>query len=36
MANQFCIGEMLNWDASTSGYLLQACASTGVFLAIDK
>ncbi|MFQ3305495.1 MAG: putative flavoprotein YhiN, partial [Polaribacter sp.] len=31
--NQFCIGEMLNWDAPTGGYLLQACASTGVFLA---
>lgn len=30
---QFCIGEMLNWDAPTGGYLLQACASTGVFLA---
>ncbi len=33
MSNQFCIGEMLNWDAPTGGYLLQACASTGVFLA---
>lgn len=31
--NQFCIGEMLNWDAPTGGYLLQACASTGVFLS---
>ena len=31
--NQFCIGEMLNWDAPTGGYLLQACASNGVFLA---
>ncbi|AUC85148.1 aminoacetone oxidase family FAD-binding enzyme [Polaribacter sp. ALD11] len=31
--NQFCIGEMLNWDAPTGGYLLQACASSGVFLA---
>ena len=31
--NQFCIGEMLNWDAPTGGYLLQACASTGVYLA---
>jgi predicted flavoprotein YhiN len=30
MPNQFCIGEMLDWDAG--GYLLQA-ASTGVFLA---
>jgi uncharacterized flavoprotein (TIGR03862 family) len=33
MPNQFCIGEMLDWDAPTGGYLLQACASTGVFLA---
>ncbi|MBU2018038.1 MAG: TIGR03862 family flavoprotein [Bacteroidetes bacterium] len=31
--NQFCIGEMLDWDAPTGGYLLQACASTGVYLA---
>ena len=33
MSNQFCIGEMLDWDAPTGGYLLQACASTGVHLA---
>jgi len=33
MSNQFCIGEMLDWDAPTGGYLLQACASTGVSLA---
>jgi predicted flavoprotein YhiN len=32
MPNQFCIGEMLDWDAPTGGYLL-SCASTGVFLA---
>jgi hypothetical protein len=31
--NQFCIGEMLNWDAPTGGYLLQACASGGVYLS---
>lgn len=31
--NQFCIGEMLDWDAPTGGYLLQACASIGVYLA---
>lgn len=31
--NQFCIGEMLNWDAPTGGYLLQACASMGAYLA---
>jgi predicted flavoprotein YhiN len=24
---QYCIGEMLDWDAPTGGYLLQACFS---------
>lgn len=33
MNNNFCIGEMLDWDAPTGGYLIQACASTGVYLA---
>ncbi|MCH3883016.1 MULTISPECIES: BaiN/RdsA family NAD(P)/FAD-dependent oxidoreductase [Tenacibaculum] len=33
LPNQFCIGEMLNWDAPTGGYLLQACISSGVYLA---
>jgi uncharacterized flavoprotein (TIGR03862 family) len=33
LPNQFCIGEMLNWDAPTGGYLIQACASNGVFLS---
>jgi len=33
LSNQFCIGEMLDWDAPTGGYLLQACASIGVWLA---
>lgn len=31
--NQYCIGEMLDWNAPTGGYLLQACFSMGVFLA---
>lgn len=31
--NQFCLGEMLNWDAPTGGYLLQGCFSMGVSLA---
>ncbi|PHS60331.1 MAG: aminoacetone oxidase family FAD-binding enzyme [Flavobacterium sp.] len=31
--HQFCIGEMLDWDAPTGGYLLQASVSTGVYLA---
>jgi uncharacterized flavoprotein (TIGR03862 family) len=29
----FVAGEMLDWDAPTGGYLLQACFSTGVFAA---
>jgi predicted flavoprotein YhiN len=33
MKNSFCIGEMLNWNAPTGGYLLQACFSMGVHLA---
>ncbi|WP_194852469.1 BaiN/RdsA family NAD(P)/FAD-dependent oxidoreductase [Nonlabens antarcticus] len=33
LSNQFCIGEMLDWDAPTGGYLIQACASSGVYLA---
>jgi len=31
--NSFCLGEMLNWNAPTGGYLLQACFSMGAFLA---
>ena len=31
--NQYCIGEMLNWDAPTGGYLIQGCASMGVYVA---
>jgi len=33
LPNQFCIGEMLHWDAPTGGYLLQGCASMGFYLA---
>ncbi len=33
LPSQYSIGEMLDWDTPTGGYLLQACASTGVFLA---
>lgn len=32
LPNQFCIGEMLDWDAPTGGYLLQGCVSTGVYV----
>ncbi|MFT4679540.1 MAG: putative flavoprotein (TIGR03862 family), partial [Flavobacteriales bacterium] len=31
--NHFCIGEMLDWNAPTGGYLIQACASSGAYLA---
>jgi len=33
LSTHYCIGEMLDWDAPTGGYLLQACASMGVHLA---
>jgi uncharacterized flavoprotein (TIGR03862 family) len=33
LKNTYCIGEMLDWDAQTGGYLLQACFSMGVQLA---
>ena len=33
MPNNYCIGEMVEWDAPTGGYLLQGCISMGVYLA---
>lgn len=27
--NTFCIGEMVDWDAPTGGYLIQACVAMG-------
>jgi uncharacterized flavoprotein (TIGR03862 family) len=27
--NIYCVGEMIDWEAPTGGYLLQACFSTG-------
>jgi uncharacterized flavoprotein (TIGR03862 family) len=33
MQHQYCVGEMLDWDAPTGGYLLQASASIGVSVA---
>ena len=33
LPNHYCIGEMLDYDAPTGGYLLQACFSMGVFVA---
>lgn len=35
LSNHYCMGEMLDWDAPTGGYLLQACFSMGKFIA-DK
>ena len=29
LANVFCAGEMLDWEAPTGGYLLTACLATG-------
>jgi uncharacterized flavoprotein (TIGR03862 family) len=31
--SNYCIGEMLDWDAPTGGYLIQACASMGAYLS---
>ncbi len=33
MPNTFVVGEMLDWDAPTGGYLLQACFSTAHWAA---
>lgn len=33
LKNNYVIGEMLDYDAPTGGYLLQSCFSMGVFLA---
>ncbi len=33
MPGVFAAGEMLDWDAPTGGYLLQACFSTGIAAA---
>jgi predicted flavoprotein YhiN len=33
LSNYYVIGEMLDWDAPTGGYLLQACFSMGCYLA---
>ncbi len=35
LPNHYCMGEMLDWDAPTGGYLLQACFSMGSYLG-DK
>jgi predicted flavoprotein YhiN len=33
LPNHYVIGEMLDWDAPTGGYLLQGCFSMGYCLA---
>ena len=33
LPNNYAIGEMLDWDAPTGGYLLQGCFSMGYNLA---
>lgn len=33
LANTYVMGEMLDWDAPTGGYLIQGCASMAAFLA---
>ena len=33
LPKHYCIGEMIDWDAPTGGYLLQACFSMGYYLA---
>ncbi len=33
LVETYCIGEMLNWNAPTGGYLLQGCFSMGAYLA---
>jgi len=33
LPNNYCVGEMVDWNAPTGGYLIQGCASMGVFLA---
>ena len=33
LKNNYCIGEMLDWNAPTGGYLLQACFSMGAYVA---
>ncbi len=35
MPLHYCVGEMLDWEAPTGGYLLQACFSTAVAAARD-
>jgi uncharacterized flavoprotein (TIGR03862 family) len=33
LTDHYCMGEMIDWDAPTGGYLLQMCYSMGAYLA---
>jgi predicted flavoprotein YhiN len=33
LPDHYCMGEMIDWDAPTGGYLLQMCYSMGSYLA---
>lgn len=33
--NIYCVGEMVDWEAPTGGYLLQACFSMGYWVAAE-
>ena len=35
LPNHFALGEMMDWDAPTGGYLLQACCSMGHYCAMQ-
>lgn len=35
LKNTYCVGEMVDWEAPTGGYLLQACFSSAVAAAKD-
>ena len=35
LKNVYCVGEMVDWEAPTGGYLLQACFSSAVAAAKD-
>ena len=34
MPGVFCVGEMLDWEAPTGGYLLTACMAGGLAVAV--
>jgi predicted flavoprotein YhiN len=32
-SNVYCAGEMIDWDAPTGGFLIQACVAQGAWVA---